>query len=64
MTAEILEVNGLDGKTRWYKDGVLHREDGPAVIGKDEHKEWWVNGKLHREDGPAINGQTELSVGI
>lgn len=33
-------------------NGVLHREDGPAVI-SPMHQEWYINGVLHREDGPA-----------
>jgi len=37
----------------YYKNGVLHREDGPAYEKNDGHKEWHLNGKLHREDGPA-----------
>ena len=42
-----------DGDKLWYKNGKLHREDGPAVE-RNGTKEWWVNGKLHREDGPAL----------
>jgi hypothetical protein len=38
----------------WYRNGQLHREDGPAIEWVDGSKEWWLNGKLHREDGPAI----------
>lgn len=51
---EILEVNGLDGYTRWYKDGVPHREDGPALYGKNGYEVWMKDGRVHREDGPAI----------
>lgn len=48
----------------WYKNGILHREDGPASI-KDfgngvSIKEWYLNGQPHRENGPAFehsNGQ-------
>lgn len=36
------------------KDGLLHRDDGPAVEHPDGSKEWWVHGKRHREGGPAI----------
>ena len=44
-----------DGGTKWwYRDGKLHREDGPAVECADGYKSWYRNGKLHREDGPAI----------
>jgi hypothetical protein len=38
----------------WYKDGKLHREDGPAVEWADGDKVWYKNGQLHREDGPAV----------
>lgn len=42
-----------DGTKFWYKDGELHREDGPAV----EHSNgthWYKNNYRHREDGPAV----------
>ena len=51
------EKNGkyVYGKmTLYYKDGFLHREDGPAEERINGDKEWWINGKRHREDGPAI----------
>jgi hypothetical protein len=47
----------------WYKNGQLHREDGPAreefynVPGDEsrriDERRWYNNGQLHREDGPA-----------
>lgn len=37
----------------FVRDGKLHREDGPAFIGKFSIA-WWRNGKCHREGGPAI----------
>ena len=40
--------------TRYYLNGKLHREDGPAVEYPDGTKSWYLNGKLHRTDGPAI----------
>jgi hypothetical protein len=51
----------------WFKDGQLHREDGPASITKTSKthvsiEKWYVNGQLHRENGPAIkyeNGKKE-----
>ena len=45
-----------DNKTiKWYKDGKLHREDGPAVEYADGIKEWYCSGKLHRgDDLPAV----------
>ena len=49
------EVHVCDsGDKRWYLNGKLHREDGPAIELANGDKEWWLNGKLHREDGPAI----------
>ena len=38
------------------KEGLYHREDGPAIIGGKfgDEKYWYFNGKLHREDGPAV----------
>lgn len=42
------------GKKEWYKNGKLHREDGPAIV-EDWRKEWYIDGKLHREnDLPAL----------
>jgi len=38
---------------RYYKDGLLHREDGPAWVENYQQK-YYKNGELHREDGPAI----------
>lgn len=44
-----------DERTEYHNDeGLLHREDGPAVIWNDGEKEWYINGERHREDGPAI----------
>ena len=51
-----------DGTKRWYLNGKLHCEDGPAVEWPDGEKQWYLNGKLHREDGPAIeypNGEKQ-----
>lgn len=42
---------------RWYKNGKLHRENGPAIeneiVGRQWSKAWYQNGKRHRVDGPA-----------
>jgi len=43
-----------DGTKYWFKEGNLHREDGPAVEYSNGRKEWYKEGKLHRLDGPAI----------
>ena len=44
------------GTTRWFNsDGILHREDGPAIEHADGNQYWLVNGILHRDEfeGPA-----------
>jgi hypothetical protein len=37
----------------WNVNGLLHRENGPAIELADGYKEWQKHGKCHREDGPA-----------
>jgi hypothetical protein len=32
-------------KTKWYLNGQLHREDGPAVEYTDGDKSWFLNGQ-------------------
>ena len=52
-----LTVDGLTtryGSTYWYKDGRLHRVDGPAVISGEGTREWWRGGLPHRVGGPAF----------
>ena len=36
---------------KYYYNGLLHRNDGPAFI--DNDIKWYQHGVLHREDGPA-----------
>jgi len=43
-----------DGIRHCYAEGLLHREDGPAIIHPDGRQLWYLAGKLHREDGPAV----------
>lgn len=38
---------------RYYRNGKLHREDGPAIEWADGSKTWFRNGELHRTNGPA-----------
>jgi hypothetical protein len=56
---------------KWYKDGQLHRANGPAVeeqwntSGQPAKREWYKNGLLNRTGGPArevwVSGhQTEI----
>ena len=44
------------GTRKWYRDGKLHRKDGPAVEYPTGAEVWYQNGKIHREDGPAFRG--------
>jgi hypothetical protein len=51
----IYTVEITDGKEIWKnQQGLLHREDGPAVVYSDGTREWYRNDQLHREDGPAV----------
>jgi hypothetical protein len=43
-----------NGNRFWYHNGLLHREDGPAVEMSDGSWEWLFHGTWHRVGGPAI----------
>jgi len=49
----ILEIDE-NGNKEWWKNGELHRLDGPALESICGTKEWYQNGLRHRLDGPAI----------
>ena len=52
-----------DGIIEYRVNGLLHREDGPAVERPNGILEWFRNGAPHREDGPAVeypNGSKEF----
>jgi hypothetical protein len=42
-----------NGNSFWYKDNVLHREDGPACEFANGAKYYYKYGQWHREGGPA-----------
>lgn len=42
-----------NGDKEWFKNGVLHRLDGPAVEYKNGYKSWFKHGNYHRINGPA-----------
>jgi hypothetical protein len=46
-------VGKIDGAHFYYVNGLLHREDGPAIIEDNGDKFWMQNHMLHRLDGPA-----------
>ena len=37
-------------RTRWYLNGKLHREDGPAFEWPDGSGEWYLNGQRYTEE--------------
>lgn len=43
-----------NGTTYRYFGGVLHCEDGPAIIRPGGVEEWYYNGRRHRVGGPAV----------
>jgi hypothetical protein len=44
-----------DGLRVWRNsEGLLHREDGPAVEYANGTRMWYLNNQRHREDGPAV----------
>jgi len=36
-----------DGSRFWYKDGMYHREDGPAIDHVGGYRVWYLNGKRY-----------------
>lgn len=52
----------FEDRVEYKCNGLLHREDGPAIVHSNGNQFWYVNGLLHREDGTAIekyNGEHE-----
>ena len=43
-----------DGTKEWKVNGILHREDGPAIVWSDGSQFWYRDDQRHREDGPAV----------
>ena len=44
------ETHKRTGYKAWFRHGLLHRVNGPAVINADGSKEFWENGKLMRKE--------------
>ena len=38
-----------DGTKEWFQNGLLHREDGPAIEYHDGTKEWYLEGVVYSE---------------
>lgn len=56
-------VTEPDGTEKFQSCGILHRDDGPAVVevyadyeGHERHRSWYQFGLLDRGDGPAVIG--------
>lgn len=49
-----VEVDHHGTRSYYNAAGLLHREDGPAIVRVDGTVEWWFNGELHRDVGPAV----------
>lgn len=43
-----------DGAEYWFKNGQLHRVDGPAISYENGTQFWYRNGLKHRTGGPAV----------
>ena len=54
--AMIARLDG--GGSIWARDGVPHRDYGPAVETAAGHVEYWRRGFRHRTDGPAVQRQS------
>jgi len=52
--SELRVVVAMDGSRYWHRQGVLHREHGPAAELADGTRRWYKNGVPHRVNGPAI----------
>jgi hypothetical protein len=46
---------GNYGDKHWYKNGTLHREDGPAIEYREGARYWYLNGKFIN-----VNSQEEF----
>jgi len=44
----------VNGTTRYFLNGVLHRISGPAVVYKSGGQYYYLNGEPHRIGGPAV----------
>lgn len=45
----------------WMYEGVIHRDNGPAIERCDGQNEWFRHGTRHRTDGPAIENNGHVT---
>jgi|SaaInlStandDraft_1057018.scaffolds.fasta_scaffold108242_2 hypothetical protein len=52
---ESFPTTDQEGTITWRsEEGVVHREDGPAITFDDGTEEWYLDGIPHNPNGPAI----------
>jgi hypothetical protein len=55
VDGDLKYVRESNGCQNWFKKGIHHRVDGPAIIFADGAESWYEEGKLHRDDDlPAV----------
>lgn len=40
----------VNDETRYYKDGILHRLDGPAIVRKEGENEYYIDGRYYEKE--------------
>jgi hypothetical protein len=54
----LMEAGGIREEGGYYvvrdRNGLFHRDDGPALVHPDGAQYWCQNGLFHRDDGPAV----------
>jgi hypothetical protein len=50
----MLTIERCKDRISYYADGVLHRDDGPAIEHRSGIVMWYSHGVRHRADGPAM----------
>ena len=43
-------IEWANGDKAWLQHGLLHRDDGPAIVHSGDKKEWWLNDKKYSKD--------------
>jgi hypothetical protein len=59
MDKQHISVEIEPHRITWRKNGLIGRDDGPAVVHEDGTMCWYKDGLLHRDDGPAIERRAE-----
>ena len=54
MSSPMMTIERCKDRISYYADGVLHRDDGPAIEHRSGIVVWYSHGVRHRADGPAM----------